>query len=201
MSVLNTQDWSFIERQDALFPEKDITAKFNFYAALVPSHRLAQSFQDLHSVLRAGWQRIGVPIDDVQTVAAHTRRMMQLCGSDDHAAAIAEVHDLPEVIAGDFTPADTISSEDKFRLEYLAAQVIFEAFPERMAHWLEYEECKTKAALLVKDIDRVEMLEKAAEYERKYPQLRSRLEEFWLYAVPRIVTAPGKAALAQIKRL
>lgn len=197
---IDEDDWRFIAVIDARFPEKSIRAKFNSYAALTPDARLARAMEDLKKVLRAGWKRIGIPAEDVQNVFDHQEGMKRLCGQHARAVAIAGVHDVPEVIAGDFTPHDDISKADKSRIEYLAAKIIFQAHPDLLGLWLEYETGTSEDAHIVKDIDKCEMLETAAMYERKYPHLKEALDHFWTGAVPKIVTETGKACLAKMSR-
>lgn len=200
MDILCKDDWAFIDTIDTRFPDKNIRAKFNTYAALAPDARQAQAMEDLKRVLRAGWKRIGVPAEDVQNVFDHQEGMKRMCGRYARAAAIAGVHDVPEVIAGDFTPHDNISKADKSRIEYLAAKVIFQARPDLLSLWLEYETGTSDDAHIVKDIDKCEMLETAAIYARRYPHLKESLELFWTGAVPKITTEVGRACLAGIVR-
>jgi putative hydrolases of HD superfamily len=78
------------------------------------------------------------------------------------------VHDIGEAIVGDITPYDGVSEEDKFKLEqealmkltnYLKESKICETVSlEIFDLWKEYEENKTKEAIIVKDIDKFDMI-------------------------------------------
>jgi putative hydrolases of HD superfamily len=78
------------------------------------------------------------------------------------------VHDIGEAIVGDITPYDGVSDEDKFKLEnealtkltnFLKESKVCETVSgEIFDLWKEYEENKTKEAMLVKDIDKFDMI-------------------------------------------
>jgi putative hydrolases of HD superfamily len=78
------------------------------------------------------------------------------------------VHDIGEAIVGDITPYDGVLEEDKFKLEqealmkltnYLKESKICETVSlEIFDLWKEYEENKTKEAMIVKDIDKFDMI-------------------------------------------
>ena len=73
---------------------------------------------------------------------------------------------------GDFTPYDPISKTEKYNLEKRAVDKISDLIPEpemkkeMIDLWNEYEEGTTPEAILVKDIDRLEMIIQAVEYEK-----------------------------------
>lgn len=95
-----------------------------------------------------------------------------------HATKLALVHDLAEAIVGDITPLDGVSKEDKERMEAEAMNRIrrefFRATPsasdmgdQLVSLWSEYESGQTKEAQFVKQLDKLEMLIQADEYERE----------------------------------
>jgi putative hydrolase of HD superfamily len=87
---------------------------------------------------------------------------------------MALVHDLAEATVGDITPYCGVSDQDKHKLELeamtklttdllgtsssLGAEMI-------LSLWKEYEEGTTEEAKLVKDMDKLEMILQALEYE------------------------------------
>jgi putative hydrolase of HD superfamily len=90
------------------------------------------------------------------------------------ALSIALVHDLAEALVGDIAPGQGIDRATKQRLEaeamttiagYLMAQQ-----PAMGNHvlglWQEYEGAATAEAIFVKDIDKLEMILQARQYER-----------------------------------
>ena len=83
------------------------------------------------------------------------------------------VHDLAEAIAGDITPHAGVSKEEKFKLESDAMDVMVNTLggspqaEEIRSLWTEYEDAATQEALLVKDLDKFEMIVQAFEYEQR----------------------------------
>ena len=65
---------------------------------------------------------------------------------------------------------DNISKEEKHKLEEKAMKEICEMVPKEISEeifslWNEYEEAKSKEAIIVKDLDKMEMLFQAYHYE------------------------------------
>lgn len=92
-----------------------------------------------------------------------------------HAMKLALVHDLAEALVGDITPHDGVSKQDKYDLESRAMHKIKEEhFPgdnnvgdELIQLWTEYENGESKEAKFVKQLDKLEMIVQADEYERE----------------------------------
>ncbi|KAI7872709.1 HD domain-containing protein [Spinellus fusiger] len=84
---------------------------------------------------------------------------------------MALVHDLAEAVVGDITPHAGVSKQDKYTRERNAMEGFQKLLDntsmaqEITALWLEYEEASTPEALLVKDLDKFEMIVQAMEYE------------------------------------
>ncbi len=138
---------------------------------------------NLKEVPRTGWTRYP-EIKKVESVSDHSYRMgllAMLFSSDksiDSAKLmkIALLHDLAESEVGDITPYDGVSIEDKFNRENTAIKKIFSNLPPDQAEafyalWLEYEQGSTPEGLIVKDIDKYEMMLQAYQYEGKYPDV------------------------------
>ncbi|ORY05245.1 hypothetical protein K493DRAFT_252902 [Basidiobolus meristosporus CBS 931.73] len=143
--------------------------------------------EKLKRTKRTGWIKRGV--NQPESIADHMHRMsiMALLIDDkslnrDRCMKMAAVHDLAEAIVGDITPHCGVSKEDKYKLEHDAmvkmvdtlgnseqAQEIFEL-------WKEYEAGRSSEALLVKDLDKFEMIVQAIEYEKSD---NIRLNEFF----------------------
>lgn len=129
----------------------------------------AQAFA-LKQLDRAGWLRAG--IQNPESVAAHSWGLALLClklAPKDldlqRVLSIALVHDLPEVIAGDITPHDGFSKQEKQAFELKAAQELLP--PDLYVLWLEYEENQTKEAQFVHQMDKLDMLIQAENYAQK----------------------------------
>ena len=89
------------------------------------------------------------------------------------------IHDLPEVIAGDITPHDGITPEEKHQREQAAMEMLTRDFSDGEAYlnlWQEYEAQQTLEAQLARQIDKLEMALQAAEYQPQYPD--NALSEF-----------------------
>ena len=82
---------------------------------------------------------------------------------------MALVHDLAEATVGDITPYCGVSDKDKHQLELEAITKMTTLLPlggdEIQALWKEYEEGTSNEAKLVKDLDKLEMIMQALEYE------------------------------------
>lgn len=87
---------------------------------------------------------------------------------------MALTHDICEAIAGDITPHCCVNNErSREELEGAAMQhisrIVGEPLGSELADlWLEYEQQLTPTSVVVKDIDKFEMLAQALEYEQEH---------------------------------
>eukprot|EP01118_Nematostelium_gracile_P020023 TRINITY_DN9560_c0_g1_i1.p1 TRINITY_DN9560_c0_g1~~TRINITY_DN9560_c0_g1_i1.p1 ORF type:complete len:192 (-),score=63.66 TRINITY_DN9560_c0_g1_i1:46-621(-) len=84
---------------------------------------------------------------------------------------LALVHDLAECLVGDITPYQGVSKEEKIRLEESAMIQLKDALSNAAGQeifdlWREYENRQSEESKIVKELDRVEMLVQAYEYEK-----------------------------------
>lgn len=90
----------------------------------------------------------------------------------DKCIKIALVHDLAECIVGDITPSDNVAKEDKSRMEAEAMETLKaklgggDIASEIVDLWREYETQSTREAVLIKQIDKFEMVLQAFVYEK-----------------------------------
>lgn len=107
---------------------------------------------------------------------------------------MAILHDLAESIVGDIAPSDNISKEEKQLMEEKAINQIAgvlgnvhanstkdqitEAKNRLLATFHEYEERQTKEAIAVKDLDLLDMIIQADEYEQEHSHID--LTEFFV---------------------
>ena len=166
----------------------------------------------LKTLRRAGWAQRGVR--DAESVAEHSWRvalMTMLAADDDdacdrgRAVRMALVHDLAEAIVGDITPRDGVRDEDKAAMEREAMTAMTAALGARgeevLALWEEYEAGESAEARLVKDMDKLEMIAQAQEYETSGNTGRGGdLEEFFESTRGRYRTAKGEAWSEEIER-
>lgn len=94
------------------------------------------------------------------------------------------VHDLPEAICGDIVPGGKVSDGEKKKLEEEAFGVIVKEMSglrteEFVGLFEEYEERKSGDSKIVKDLDRLEMVLQANEYELAYPGIGLDLSDFF----------------------
>uniref|UniRef100_A0A182R7P2 5'-deoxynucleotidase HDDC2 n=1 Tax=Anopheles funestus TaxID=62324 RepID=A0A182R7P2_ANOFN len=132
---------------------------------------------------RTGW--VLRKVKDCETVSGHMYRMamMSFFLEDSHGLdRIPLVHDLAEGIVGDITPYCGISREEKLLKEFSAMTEIADLLgPNKdrmMALFNEYEEGKTPEAKFVKDLDRLDMVMQAYEYEKR-DNCPMKLQEFF----------------------
>jgi len=84
---------------------------------------------------------------------------------------IALVHDMAEALVGDITPFQGVAKEEKHKRELNAMTKVKETLGGFMGDeffnlWNEYEEGSTAEARIVKQLDKLEMIVQADEYEK-----------------------------------
>lgn len=113
-----------------------------------------------------------------------------ICPADSHlninkCIRLALVHDMAESLVGDITPLHNISKTEKHYRETMALRASVSLLPEELsaqaaeiiALFDEYEKAETAEAILVKDIDKYELMLQTYEYERQNEHLGS-LKDF-----------------------
>lgn len=168
-------------------------------------------FNHLKQLYRQGWLKRGLPRDQCESVADHILGVALLAwfftekgfpsDSREKILHMALIHDLGEVYAGDITPADGVSLEEKQRLERKAVRRIFDKLPggeEYLELWEEYEAGITHEARLVRQFDRLEMVLQALVYER---QGMGSLEEFFRSATQAVDSPELVLLLDAAKRM
>lgn len=152
------------------------------------SLRLLSLLTRLKQTRRTGWVDTHVP-QPSESIADHSHRvavaalvLAQLDPTLDRAAlvAMATVHDCGEALVGDVTPADIargtngVSARGKHAAELAAAQhydaLLAQAGgqPAFAELWSRFEDGTTPEAAAVRQLDKLEMILQAAEYERLY---------------------------------
>ena len=126
----------------------------------------------LKELPRAGWVRAGVPAPE--SVAAHSWGVawlaLVLCppGLDrGRVLAMAVLHDLAEVRAGDLTPADGVSAAEKSRREATALRALLAPLgnaAELWALWQESEARHSPEARFVRACDKLDLALQARRY-------------------------------------
>ncbi|KAK7329879.1 hypothetical protein VNO77_24060 [Canavalia gladiata] len=161
----------------------------------------------LKATKRTGWVRKDVK--NPESIADHMYRMglMALIASDvpgvdrNKCIKMAIVHDIAEAIVGDISPMDGISKTEKSRREQAALDHMCKvlgggsAAKEIAELWMEYEANSSREAKFVKDLDKVEMILQALEYEDEQGK---DLDEFFQSTAGKFQTETGKAWASEI---
>lgn len=199
--VLSKQDLVFINEINQRFPY----LRENFERALaVPANdRFEWAQEEIYNVQRSGYAVRGIPAEDVESVGEHTAHCIVLAdvwienaASRRETILTLEGHDLEESIILDFHWKSPITKGEKERLEKLASNVLYEADPRQRRVYSDlYREGESPVAKLAKDFDKLQVLFKAAVYERQFPALKNALDEFWGNVEGIVETPTGKRVL------
>lgn len=160
----------------------------------------------LKSTKRSGWVRHKVR--DPESVADHSYRtafIAMILGDilkmdTQKLIKMALIHDLAEAVAGDITPHDGLSKEEKHRKEEMGLRQLLKDVPNGNVYldlWNEYEEQKTREAVILKNIDKLEMATQAREYQQVFPD--KDLSEFILEADKYINTTEIRSLFEEVK--
>ncbi|KAG5052562.1 hypothetical protein AAZX31_02G194100 [Glycine max] len=161
----------------------------------------------LKATKRTGWVRKDVK--NPESIADHMYRMslMALIASDvpgvdrNKCIKMAIVHDIAEAIVGDITPLDGVSKAEKNQREQEALDHMCKVLgggstaKEIAELWMEYEANSSPEAKFVKDLDKVEMILQALEYEDEQGK---DLDEFFQSTAGKFQTETGKAWASEI---
>lgn len=93
------------------------------------------------------------------------------------------IHDIAESITGDYTPYDKISKKEKEKQEIAAMKYLSDFLPTKQSDLLnglfgEYEERKTPESKITKEIDRLDLILQAFEYEKSEFKRTGKLPDF-----------------------
>lgn len=147
----------------------------------------------LKQLYRQGWLLRGIPREQCESVADHVFGMALLAMivadtledgdppvDQERVLRMVLVHELGEVYAGDITPADGISDQEKQERERQSVRRVCEHLTQGaqyLALWEEFEAGETLEARLVRQLDRLEMGLQAAVYQAQFNEVN--LEEFF----------------------
>lgn len=179
--------------------DKDTHTVIRFYFAI----------NHLKQLYRQGWLKRGVAKEHTESVADHSfaTALLAFLLARTYATKLdvekiiklALIHDVGEVYAGDITPLDGISLEEKRKKELEAFHKIFSEIPEGKEFidlWEDFEYQKSEEAIFVKLIDRLEMGLQAAVYEK---QGYTNLHEFFESVAEDLKDSPLQEILTAIE--
>ena len=125
-------------------------------------------------------------------------------------ACMALAHDLAEAIVGDIAPSAKIPKAEKSAMEARAMRTIASKADDAMGStsgagervaslWREYEEGTSPEAVFLKDLDKLEMILQAHEYETEHA--RYDLDAFFESTRDKFKTSVGSAWAEQVVAL
>lgn len=172
----------------------------------------------LKQTKRTGWTKYEEITSQVESVADHSFRIALMAfvfglqQEEDKEEKVLDVqklvtmalvHDIAESIVGDITPHCGISKEEKNTLEVEAMRELKETLGNVAGEtietlWLEYENGSSREARVVKELDKLEMLLQASEYENEYKDVD--LTEFYSSCDGSFKTENGKRWVEEILR-
>ncbi|MFX1451252.1 MAG: HD domain-containing protein [Promethearchaeota archaeon] len=143
----------------------------------------------LKKLKRKGWIQRNIG-DEIESVADHSYRLSVLSMiladkiglNKEKLIKMSLIHDFPESIVGDITPYEE-STENKHKVELDAMKKISSLLKNSNEYfnlWLEYEEGNSNEAKFLKQLDKIEMIFQALEYELSGTK-PEKLDEFWNY--------------------
>ena len=161
---------------------------------------------ELKTIKRSGWVRCKIP--RAESVADHSYRcafMAMMLGDmleldTERLIKMALLHDIAEIVAGDITPYDGVTREEKSRMEERGLEDLLEGIQnseQYVALWKEYEEGRTMESKVARNIDKLEMALQAREYQRAHPE--KNLDEF-IEEAERHMEIPEVLAIFEIVR-
>ena len=167
--------------------------------------------RSLKTTKRTGWVMRGV--HHPESIADHMYRMslmaMVAASSSTNSLdtnkciKLALIHDLAESKVGDITPHCGVSDQSKYEMELNTMNEIRTMLgctmggDEIVNLWKEYEAGVTEEAKLLKDLDKLEMILQAQEYEAEGSHEQS-LDQFFNSTEGKWRTEIGKAWAAEI---
>lgn len=165
-------------------------------------------YAQLKNLYRQGWLKRGISELDCETVADHSFGVALLGYTiaeeyrpDLDSAKVMKLglfHEMGEIYAGDITPKDGVSIDDKTQKEFQGVQQVFSKLPNGDKYlniWKDFEYQKSPEAKFVKQIDRLEMALQANLYERMN---YNGLDEFFPYVQEKISSPELKPILDDI---
>ncbi len=133
----------------------------------------------LKNLYRQGWLKRNVSEEIGESVADHSfstamtawilAKHLNLQVDIEKVLKMSLVHEIGEIYAGDITPVDGISLEDKYQRELASVEKVFADYPQGQEFidlWKEFEDAKSPEAKFLKQIDKFEMGLQASIYKK-----------------------------------
>jgi len=152
----------------------------------------ARTVGKLKRIPRTGWKEKGVKYPE--SIADHSFRtaVLGMVLSDSEKMDTEKImrmlllHDIEESVSGDINAIYKAKMNKRYlkNKQERALQVVYSSLPKYLRNkylslWKEMEECKTKEAKFCKDVDKLEMMIQASDYENEDKRNRRKLSDFW----------------------
>ncbi|MHA1299759.1 MAG: HD domain-containing protein [Candidatus Helarchaeota archaeon] len=158
---------------------------------------LIKTIGKLKKIKRKGWIRRNIN-DEIESVADHSYLLTILSMiiadkvglNKEKLIKMSLIHDFPESLVGDITPFEK-TIDEKYKLELQAMKKICSKLKnseEYYSLWLEFEEGKSKEAKLIRQLDKLEMVFQALDYELRGTEPK-KLNEFWDYTEQKLTNS------------
>jgi putative hydrolase of HD superfamily len=166
----------------------------------------------LKSLKRSGWIS-HAEITDPESVADHSYRcaILAMCIGDllkidtEKLIKMLLLHDIQETITGDYNSyvkkkmgVSKVKFQEKAAIKDVLSVLPTELKNQYIPIWEEYEKQKTYEARLANDIDKIEMMMQALEYE-KGGHDSQKFETFWIRTQKRIKTPVIRSLFDMLK--
>ncbi len=150
-------------------------------------------YNQLKNIYRQGWLKIRIGLEHkekCESIADHTFSVSMLAITIVQkyelkldmlkVLKLAIMHELGEIYAGDYTPFDNITENQKHRLEKEAVEKLIKDITfenDFLETWLEYEEKQTEESKFVSELDKLEFLLQAVAYGYDVKYFKRTLEK------------------------
>ncbi|MBQ8844458.1 MAG: HD domain-containing protein [Clostridia bacterium] len=147
----------------------------------------------LKNILRRGWILRELNVERFESDAEHIfsccilaieiMEKEKLCLNQEKVLKMILFHEFGEILAGDITPNDNVSKEDKYAKEKECIESFSKDFDmtQMLELWLEFEEGKTKEATFCKAMDKLDAVMQARVYSNQFDD-DSLFEEFYKHS-------------------
>lgn len=166
---------------------------------------LFRTVSDLKAIPRTGWKAREVPVGQCESVAGHSYGVAFLATTlareyaphlnNSRIAEMALLHDVGERVAGDITPFDKVSPEEKKEKERLGLQKTYAHLLNGTYYlelWEEFERGETPEAQWVRQIDVLDRLWQSRIYTKAGYK---RMDEFLKTDPPKITDTVLRSVL------
>lgn len=182
-----------------------LAASFESMLDVPAPQRLGHAKQTLKTVFRDGWF-VNTPVGkkgDAETVWGHIEHLKELiegyfpaqykslavdyadCHDDQESVAHALINGVKRDLNPRFnTQHYAISEGDKEQIENFAADIIFEAEPERKELWAQYRSSKDEATKLFVGLDKVCVMWRCVDFVESGKYNYTNFQPYWDYWTP-----------------